>query len=115
MAGDRIISVDGRPLDPDHTFRSLRDGIAMRDREDRIVLGVMRGNEERQIDIPMPVSKSPAANVQPLALLQQLSELSRTFAFASYVTWQPARGLIQTRLDLRLPRPTSPIAYELAD
>ncbi len=52
--------------------------------------------------LTMPASKSPADQVHPLALLEQVSRLSKRFAFASYVTWQPSRELVQTRLELRL-------------
>jgi len=102
-AGDQIVAVDGKPLDEDRALQSLRDRIALREREDRIVLSVVRAGREVQVTIPMPVSPA-AAPVQPLALLRQIAELARTFDVASYVTWQPSRGLVQTRLDLRLPQ-----------
>ena len=60
------------------------------------------GSMEREVEIPMPTSSSPADNVHPLNLLERVAGLSRRFAAASYVTWQSSRGLIQTRLQLRL-------------
>jgi hypothetical protein len=102
-AGDQIIAVDGVALEKGRTLQSLRERIAFRQREDRIILDVLRAGERFRIVVPMPTSPVTAP-VQPLALLREIAELARTFQVASYVTWQPARGLIQTRLDLRLPQ-----------
>ncbi len=101
--GDRIIAVDGRALDPERALDSLKIRLAMRTREDRVVLDVIRQGQARQVTIPMPVTPSPT--VHPLALLQEIADLARTFQFASYVAWHPSRGIVQTRLDLRLPSP----------
>jgi len=102
MPGDEIIAIDGRPLAPERPMQSLREGIIARAGDDRLRLTIKRRGREMVVDIPMPVSNSPADQVHPLDLLRQFSKLSRRFAFASYVTWQPSREHVQTRLELRL-------------
>lgn len=102
LPGDQITAVDGRALDPARAMQSLRDALLTRARENRLTLTVVRQGKTMQIAIPMPASKSPADQVHPLTLLEQVSRLSKRFAFASYVTWQPSRELVQTRLELRL-------------
>jgi hypothetical protein len=102
LPGDQITAVDGRPLDPARALQSLREALTSRTREDRLALTVLRQGQPVQVAIPMPTSKSPADQVHPLELLRQVSRLAKRFAFASYVTWQPSRELVQTRLELRL-------------
>jgi len=102
LKGDRITAVDGRKLDPKRAMQSLRDAVVTRPRDEKVRLSVIRQGREMAIEVPMPVSSSPADHVQPLVLLKEISDLSRMFAFASYVTWQPSRELVQTRLELRL-------------
>ncbi len=102
MPGDEIIAIDGRPLAPERPMQSLRDGIITRANDDRLRLTIKRRGREMVVDIPMPVSNSPADQVHPLDLLRQFSKLSKRFALASYVTWQPSREHVQTRLELRL-------------
>lgn len=115
QAGDRIIAVDSKPLDPNRTLLSLRNRLAMRDHDDRVLLKVVRDGEERDIEIPMPDVYSPAYYVQPFDLLKHISKLSHRFAFASYATWQPSRDLVQTRLELRLATVTAPPPSVLAN
>lgn len=100
--GDRITAVDGRKLDAERTLQSLRDALVRRPRDEKVRLSVIRQGRAIEIEVPMPMSSSPADHVHPLALLKEISDLSRMFAFASYVTWQPSRELVQTRLELRL-------------
>lgn len=108
--GDRIVAVDGRPLAVDQAMQSLRERLARRRRDDRVTLTVVRGGDRQEIEIPMGAGGGfPADYVQPLALLRQLAELSDSFAFASYVTWQPSRDLVKTRLELRLAPVASPV------
>ena len=102
LKGDRITAVDGRKLDPKRAMQSLRDAVVTRPRDEKVRLSVIRQGREMAIEVSMPVSSSPADHVQPLVLLKEISDLSRMFAFASYVTWQPSRELVQTRLELRL-------------
>jgi len=113
--GDRIIAVDDRALEPDRTLRSLRNRLALRDHDDRVRLTVVRDGHERDVEIPMPASVSPAAYVQPFDLLKQISELSHRFSFASYATWQPSRDRVRTRLELRLATATAPPPTALAN
>jgi hypothetical protein len=108
--GDRITAVDGRKLDPERTLQSLRDALVTRPGDEKVRLSVTRQGREMEIEVPMPVSSSPADRVQPLVLLKEISDLSRMFAFASYVTWQPSRELVQTRLELRLATAVTPAA-----
>ncbi|HSW46215.1 MAG TPA: PDZ domain-containing protein [Phycisphaerae bacterium] len=102
LPGDRITAVDGRKLDPQRALPSLRNALATRPSDDPLRLTVVRQGRPVEVDIPLASSSSPADHFQPLALLEQVSHLSKMFAFASYVTWQPSRELVQTRLELRL-------------
>jgi hypothetical protein len=108
--GDQITAVDGRKLDAERTLQSLRDALVMRPRDEKVQLTVIRQGRAIEVEVPMPVSSSPADHVQPLVLLKEISDLSRMFAFASYVTWQPSRELVQTRLELRLASAVRPAA-----
>lgn len=100
QVGDRILAVDGRTLDSQDTLRSLRDRLAQRDREDRVILTVLRAGERRDVEIPMETSGFPGDQFQPMSVLEQAAEISRVFAFASYTTWKPEPQRVRTRLDL---------------
>ncbi len=109
--GDRIVAVDGRPLADDQAMQSLRDRLAQRRRDDRVILTVVRGGDRHEVEIPMGTGGGfPTDSMQPLTLLQQLADLADSFAFASYVVWQPSRDLVKTRLELRLATPAEPPA-----
>ncbi|MHC4442957.1 MAG: PDZ domain-containing protein [Planctomycetota bacterium] len=99
--GDQIISVDGQKLDPEKTLASLRMFLADRKRPDRVTLGIIRGQKEKKIAIPMPDETSTVDHIQPIRLLKQTSEFLQMFSSASHVIWQPSPELVSTRLKLQ--------------
>ncbi|UCD28493.1 MAG: PDZ domain-containing protein [Planctomycetota bacterium] len=99
--GDQIISVDGQKLQQTDAMQSLRMLVAMRKREDRVRLEVIRGGEKRVVVIDMPDERSTLDHIQPVILFKRAINFMRMFSTASHIIWQPSPDLVNTRLQLR--------------
>lgn len=99
--GDLIVAVNGHELDQERTRASFGRLVAMREKPDEVVVRVIRGDEELDVVIPMPVPDHPADRIEPVSMLRQLAEIMRPFASASYASWQPSAELLNARIELR--------------
>lgn len=113
-AGDRILSVDGRAVDQKRPGLSLRELMANRQKPDNVMLKVARAGQETVVSVPMPAGLISGPPIQPFAVLADLADLLRVFSSASFVSWQPARDLVNARLELELADPTTMPASNLA-
>jgi hypothetical protein len=106
--GDVIVAVDGKPLDRMKAFAALREAIATREHEDRLVVTCERDGTPMNIEIPMPTVDSPADRIQPVELLRQLADVLRPFPSASFASWQPTPDALKAHIELRIQPPTAP-------
>ncbi len=98
--GDRIVAVDGQPLDARTPHQSLRGLLAARRESDCVTLRVVRGQATQDIELSMP-TQDFAGDLQPAEILKQASNLLRIFSTASYGVWQPSPGVLNARLKLQ--------------
>jgi hypothetical protein len=101
-ANDRIVGVDGHRMDAANALNSLRELRAARDKPDRAMLQVVRGNQQMNLPIQKLVTPLDVQPIQPLTLLSNMADLLRVFSSASYVTWQPSGERVSARLELEL-------------
>lgn len=111
MPGDRILAVDGNRIDDDDPLQSLRELVAQREQPTRVVFLVRRGDQEEEIELPMPEDQVEGGLRSPVELFRRLSVACRVFGSTSYVLWQPRPDIVDARIDLRyvvLPRASQP-------
>jgi hypothetical protein len=106
--GDRIIAVNGQPLDEEAPLQSLREQLATADRPGVIMLDVLRGGESIRVEIPMEATEWSPGRLQPVDLLQQTSALLRLFSSASYAVYRPSPQSLRAHLELKLVTATQP-------
>lgn len=103
MPGDRILGVEGEPLDRTGPADSLRELIDRRKRSDRVALDIMRHGEALRIELNLP--RDDVFPFQPAELLRRLSRLCENVSIARYAEWRPSRNLLHARLEVQFAEP----------
>jgi hypothetical protein len=100
-AGDRILAVDGVKIDPASPLQSLRQFVAERGQPGQVTFLIRRGDQEKEIVLPMPKEEIDGGLRSPVELLRRVCDVCRVFGSASYVLWQPRPDVVDARVDLQ--------------
>ncbi len=103
MPGDRIVAVDGAPLDHESPADSLRRLLDQREQPDRVILDVRRAGEPLRIELPL--ARDDVRPFQPGELLRRLSRLCANVTTARFAGWRPSRNLLHARLEVQFAQP----------
>jgi len=101
LPGDRVLAVDGVKIDSARPLQSLRDAVAERGQPDKVTFLVRRGDQQHEIELPMPRAGGDGALRSPVELLSRFAAACRLFDAISYVLWQPRPDVVDVRVDLR--------------
>ncbi|MEP0844514.1 MAG: hypothetical protein HRF43_17590, partial [Phycisphaerae bacterium] len=100
LPGDQVLSVDNQNVDPARPLPSLRELMASRAHSGRVELRIVRSGREMSVTVPMGNGSADEPPIRPLELLADFADVLRAFSSASFVTWEPAPGMVNARLEL---------------